>query len=46
LAKSFHGPVGIRSDNVALEFALHAGESGDVHPDYQLACKPGSGESE
>jgi len=46
LAMSFYGPVGIRSDNVKLEFELRAGQSGDMRPDHQLACKPGSGESE
>lgn len=46
LAMQFHGPVGIRSDNVNLEFELRAGQSGENHPDYQLACKPGSGENE
>lgn len=46
VAMQFHGPVGIRSDNVKLEFQLRAGESGEKHPDYELSCKPGSGENE
>jgi len=45
-ARSFHGPIGIRSDNVKVEFELTAVESRDTQPGYQLACKPGSGESE
>ena len=46
LAMQFHGPVGIRSDNVNLEFELRAGQSGENHPDYEVACKPGAGENE
>ena len=40
------GPVGIRSDNAKLEIELRAGQSSGTHPDFQLACRPGSGESE
>jgi hypothetical protein len=43
---SFHGPVGIRSDNVRLDLELRVGQSSGAHPDYQLACRPGSGEGE
>jgi hypothetical protein len=46
LAMRFHGPVGIRSDNVNLEFELRAGQTGENHPEFELACKPGPGESE
>jgi hypothetical protein len=41
-----NGPVGIRSDNAKLEIELRAGQSGSPHPDYQLSCRPGSGEVE
>jgi hypothetical protein len=41
-----NGPVGIRSDNAKLEIDLRAGQSSGAHPDFQLACRPGSGESE
>jgi hypothetical protein len=41
-----NGPVGIRSDNAKLELELLAGQSTGAHPDYQLACRPGSGEGE
>jgi hypothetical protein len=40
------GPVGIRSDNARLQLELRAGQSAGAHPDFQLACRPGSGESE
>ena len=43
---SLSGPVGIRSDNVRLELELRAGQSNGAHPDYQLACRPGSSEGE
>lgn len=46
LAMQLHGPVGIRSDNVNLEFELRAGQSREIHLDHQLACKPGSGEND
>lgn len=46
LATSFAGPVGIRSDNVKLAFDLRAGESADAHANYDLGCKPDSGESD
>jgi hypothetical protein len=45
-ATGLRGPVGIRSDNVKLAFTLRAGEMGGAHPQYRLACKPGSGENE
>jgi hypothetical protein len=41
-----NGPVGIRSDNAKLEMELRAGQSSGPHPDYQLSCRPGSGEVE
>ena len=41
-----NGPVGMRSDNAKLEIELRAGQSSGPHPDFQLACKPGSGEGE
>jgi hypothetical protein len=41
-----NGPVGIRSDNARLELELRAGQASGAHPDYQLACRPGSGEGE
>jgi hypothetical protein len=43
---SLNGPVGIRSDNVRLELELRAGQATGAHPDYQLACRPGSSEGE
>jgi len=43
---SLSGPLGIRSDNVRLELELRAGQSNGAHPDYQLACRPGSSEGE
>ena len=46
LAMQLHGPAGIRSDNVNLEFELRAGQASENHPEYQLACKPGAGENE
>jgi hypothetical protein len=45
-AGSLSGPVGIRSDNAKLEIELRAGQSSGPHPDYQLSCRPGSGEVE
>ncbi len=41
-----NGPVGIRSDNAKLELELRAGQASGPHPDYQLACRPGTGEAE
>jgi hypothetical protein len=41
-----NGPVGIRSDNAKLEIELRAGQSSGPHPQYQLSCRPGSGEVE
>jgi hypothetical protein len=41
-----NGPVGIRSDNAKLEIELRAGQSSGPHPEYQLSCRPGSGEVE
>jgi hypothetical protein len=41
-----NAPVGIRSDNAKLEIELRAGQSSGPHPDYQLSCRPGSGEVE
>jgi hypothetical protein len=41
-----NGPVGIRSDNAKMEIELRAGQSSGTHPDYQLSCRPGSGEVE
>jgi hypothetical protein len=46
LAARLNGPVGIRSDNAKLEIELRAGQSSGAHPDYQLSCRPGSGEVE
>jgi hypothetical protein len=43
---SLNGPVGIRSDNARLELELRAGQASGAHPDYQLGCRPGSGEGE
>jgi hypothetical protein len=40
------GRVGIRSDNAKLEIELRAGHPNGPHPDYQLSCRPGSGEVE
>jgi hypothetical protein len=46
-ADSLAGPVGIRSDNAKLEIELRAGGWGHgAHPNYQLACRPNSGETE
>src|SRR5580692_4387230 len=39
---NLHGPVGIRSDNARLALELRAGQSSGAHPDYPLACRPGS----
>jgi hypothetical protein len=41
-----NGPVGMRSDNARLEIELRAGQSTSAHPDYQLSCRPGTGEGE
>jgi hypothetical protein len=41
-----NGPIGMRSDNARLELELLAGQSTGAHPNYQLACRPGSGEGE
>jgi hypothetical protein len=38
-ALDFNGPVGIRSDNARLEFALQAGQSSGPQPHYVLSCK-------
>jgi hypothetical protein len=46
LGGHLNGPVGIRSDNAKLEIELRAGQSSGPHPDYQLSCRPGSGEVE
>jgi hypothetical protein len=43
---SFHGPVGIRSDNARLELDLRVREDNGVHPDYVLGCKSDAGESD
>jgi hypothetical protein len=43
---TFNGPVGIRSDNVRLRLGLEAGEPAGASPDYAVACKSGSSESE
>jgi len=43
---NLNGPVGIRSDNARLELELRVGQASGAHPDYQLACRPGSGEGE
>ena len=45
-AGGLRGPVGIRSDNARLQIQLMAGQSGETHPDYVVACKKGPGESE
>ena len=45
-ASDLKGPVGIRSDNARLAFALKAGAYAGAHPDYQLACKSGPEASE
>lgn len=45
-ARNLNGPVGIRSDNARLEIELRVGQSSGAPPDYQLACRPGAGESE
>lgn len=45
-AARLQGPVGIRSDNARLEVSLKVAESREIHPNYVLACKTGSGESE
>jgi hypothetical protein len=41
------GPVGIRSDNAKLEIELRAGGwAHGAHPNFQIACRPTSGETE
>jgi hypothetical protein len=45
-AAGLAGPVGIRSDNAKLEIELRAGGWKGAHPNFQLACRPDSGESE
>ncbi len=40
-AARLEGPLGIRSDNVSLEFDLRAGEYEGPHPNYVKACKSG-----
>lgn len=38
----FEGPVGIRSDNVMLEFGLQVGRSSGPNPSYVLGCQTAS----
>jgi len=38
-AAALAGPVGIRSDNVHLEFDLKTEDYHGIHPDYAIACK-------
>jgi hypothetical protein len=46
-AAGLAGPVGIRSDNAKLEIELRAGGwAHGAHPNFQIACRPTSGESE
>ncbi len=45
-AAAVQGPVGIRSDNVRLEFDLKAGQYEGVHPNFLKACQTGAGASE
>jgi hypothetical protein len=45
-ANDLAGPLGIRSDNVRLEFDLKAGTLGPMHPHFRLACKSGPGVSD
>jgi hypothetical protein len=45
-AARFDGPVGIRSDNAALEMELLAGEISGTRPDHPSACRSGPSESE
>jgi hypothetical protein len=45
-ASDLAGPVGIRSDNVRLAFALAAGVPPGMHPDFRVACKSGPGVSD
>jgi hypothetical protein len=42
----FDGPVGIRSDNVRLEFELQAGDASRAHPNAVIACRAGASEEE
>ena len=45
-AAALQGPVGIRSDNVRLEFDLTAGRYEGVHPNFLKACKTGAANSD
>jgi len=45
-ALAFDGPVGIRSDNVRLEFELQAGDVSRTHPNPDIACRTGPSEDE
>jgi hypothetical protein len=45
-ASDLKGPVGIRSDNVRMDFVLNAGAFVGIHPDFRLACKSGAGLSD
>jgi hypothetical protein len=45
-AAALKGPVGIRSDNVHLEFDLKATPYQGIHPDYVMACKAGAANSD
>jgi hypothetical protein len=46
-AAGLAGPVGIRSDNAKLEIELRAGGwAHGAHPNFRIACRPSSGESE
>jgi hypothetical protein len=45
-AAALQGPVGIRSDNVRLEFDLEAGAFEGVHPNFLKACKTGAANSD
>jgi hypothetical protein len=40
-AADLKGPIGIRSDNVRLEFDLEAGQYEGPHPHFRMACKSG-----
>jgi len=45
-ATALEGPVGMRSDNVQLEFDLKAGDYQGIHPDHVMACKTGAANSD
>jgi len=45
-AAALQGPVGIRSDNVRLEFDLKAGQYEGVHPNFLKACQTGAAASD